>query len=632
MNCSYKLCEKKSLPNEKYCRTHFIETMEERFLDNTNWDDLGICKWLKYMYPEHYRDSFADEHIEVYRMLLELYDPRYVNKQHRLRELIAFRGFAKSKVIFGVVSYLAAHNDMEMKIKSYDGTEHTVRIKERNMVIFSETGGMAEEFVVNIRDEFSVNERLRYFYHFTIQDAKEEDTGQWTRKAFKINGTFILGLGAGQQARGKIRGAYRPTFVFHDDIYSENNTLTEDRRSKTKTWFYNAANNSVDDILGKVFLVGTIVHDDTVLIECERSKVWRTVKYYPMPLLKFKEFVKKYLKVNLDLDICELPFEELDDEFERIAKQVDFFKELDDDPYWQVTWKDRAGLFILCTKYKEAIENQSIAGFYQEYFHEISPSELRRFNPTYFQTLNHYEIIPKYGYKWFICEELFASPQIINIELGVDIAGDGKEGDNTVLTASGKLADGKLVILEQRIGKFSMRDNISEDNYSLQRNDKVLTTTEHVTRKGYIDELFRMTLKYNPKIIKIGQGGGSEGTIVNETRRVFRQNRMYTTIVPRPQTTKEGKKTERIKETLLPYYETMSVFHVNGLTQLEYELEYLGKAKRDDSADSLECSVFNIQRPPQVDYKQFAEVKQMKKPILGYMQNQEEQWSQDWKN
>jgi hypothetical protein len=990
--------------------------MEEKFLDNTDWDNLGICQWLKYMYPEHYRNEFAKEHIEVYRMLLELYDPRYVNKQHRLRELIAFRGFSKTKIIFGIVSYLAAHNGMEMKIKSYDGTIHTVTIKERNMIIFSETGGMSEEFVVNIRDEFSVNERLKYFYHYTIQDAKEEDTGQWTRRAFKINGTFIIGLGAGQQARGKIRGAYRPTChakgslvwhnniltkieetdwekieqqeevleiklngipvnesvtldhqywaikrktirdkygnhiysfsepswveardltkehyigtpidnsiieipkfkrftnkgkkiirnskgqvirtiidkekdyeyitpevyynkefwwmlglwfgdgtvtkttlsfacakkypktierlknviallnrkfyvhdqenhvdisfgdtllarylktlkhgnsikriplwiqqgeeklvrefikgyidsdgwvdvennqiritsinyetllnvsymlarlgipssirigasprieyfnvggksytsfskqkydimfnqncewihpeiknpkrinakaifiennfiwrrvanceyvgertvvkvnlpegesknnmepigntyltpfglshncVFHDDIYSENNVLTEDSRKKTKNWFYNAANNSVDDILGKIFLVGTIVHDDTVLIECERSKVWRTSKYYPMPLLKFKEFTKKYLKVDLDIDKCELPFEDIEDEFERIAKQIKFFKELDNDPYWEVTWKDRIGLYLLSTKYKEAVENQSIRGFYQEYFHEISPSELRKFNPAYFQSIKNYEIISKYGYQWFICDELYKEPQVINIELGLDIAGDSKEGDNTVLTAVGMLSNGKLIVLEQRVGKFSMRDNITEDNFAYGRNDRILTATDNVLKKGYIDELFRMYLKYSPRIIKIGQGGGSEGTIINEARRVFNANGCYVNIVPRAQTTKDGKKKERITETLLPYYETMSVFHTNGLEMLEYELEYLGKAKRDDCPDSLECAVFNIWRPAAIEYKQFTETKPLKRPIWGYPSTQEGNWRQDWRN
>jgi len=603
---------------EGLCRTHWIESKEIEFTDNTDWDNLGMIKWLAFMFPVHFRNNFSKEHIEVYKTLLELYDPRYTNKLHRLRELIAFRSFAKSKIIFGFILYVLAHNNVKVKIKSTDGMISEVKIEEKTIIIFSETGSMAEDFVVNIRDEISTNKMFKYFYHFVVQNAKDSDTGQWTRTAFKINGLFVLGLGAGMQARGKIKGAYRPTLVFHDDIYSENNVLTEDRRLKIKNWFYNSANNSVDDLLGKIFLVGTIVHDDTVLVECEKSSSWKTLKFYPMPIHKFREFIKLYLKVNLDKSECILPFED-EEEFIKIRKQIDFFNKLEEDPSWEITWKERVGLYLLASKYKEAVENQAIAGFYQEYFHLTIPSELRKFNVEYFQKIpGDWQIKNEFGYNWFVCDKMFDQPQMINIELGVDLASGKKEGDNVVIAVIGKTSNGKIFILDIKSGKFAMRDNMENDSPNYDRVDRILEDITMVRKIGWIDELFRLSLEYNPRVIKIGTGGGLEPTVVIETRRVFNANGNYTNIIPRVQTTSDGNKFERIENTLLPLYETMSVYHRKGLDSLEYELEFLRKAKNDDHPDAVEVAVHNIQRPSHVPYTLFTTTKEtVKLPTLG---------------
>lgn len=607
MKCIQLNCPKSSV-QDGYCRKHLIEQKELVWTDNTDLDNLGIVKWLSAVYPEHFRNSFPKEHLEVYSMLLELYDPRYLNKMQRYRELIAFRSFAKSKIIFGFMSYIIAHNGMKMRIKSSDGSIQEVVIKERLMVIFSETGGMAEDFVVNIRDEFTSNPMLRYYYSFIIEDAMDAIDGQWTRRIFKINKTFVMGLGQGMQARGRVKGAYRPTAVFYDDIYSENNTLTIDGRAKIKTWFYNSAQHTLDDLEGKAFLVGTIVHDDTVVVECENSKTWRVLKYTPMPPESFYKLIREHLKVDLDRSLCRLPFEENDEEFERIALQDKYFKDLEDKEDWGLTWKDRINLYHIALKYKEAVENQAINGFYQEYFHIIIPSENKKFRNSYFQKLSEFNITHEFGYNWFWCKELYGDePRNIRLEIGIDIAGGGSEGDDSVITLGGCLPDGRWVVVDQRYGKFSMRDNITDDSAAYLRQDRVITDKQYVTKTGYIDETFRMNLQYKVNLIKIGQGGGSEGQIRNEFERVFRANYDYTQIFPRVQNNKTGNKVERIVGTLLPKYETRSVFHREGLEKLEYQLEFLGKAKNDDLADSNEVTFFNMQRPENISYKLFGQ-------------------------
>lgn len=586
-------CSKNAV-NSGLCREHYIEEIEKVYLDNTSCDaNMGILKWLKYMYPEHYRNSFNKAHIEVYLMLLRLYDPRYINKQHRLRELIAFRGFSKSKIIFGLISYLLAHNGQTMKIKSEDGNIWDVAINEKYIVLFSETATMAEEFVTNIRDEFVTNPRLKYFYKFQIEEAIDDITGQWTRKAFKINGCYIVGLGAKQQARGKIKGAYRPTFAFFDDIYSENNTITPESRYSIKNWFYNSAINTVDDLVGKVFLVGTIVHEDTVIVECERSNTWKHLKYYPIPLEQFNEIVSKELKVNLAERKCILPFDDIEDEFIRISKQKEYFDKLNEK--YDILWKDRIGLYELILKYQEAVENMNLGGFYREYFHQIVPQELKKFRREFFKRIEG-TIFTEYGYTWF--KEENKDPILVNIEFGLDIAGGKVEGDNTVITVLGLTADNRYIVIEQIYGKLSIRDRVSESG--------LLT-------KGYIDEALRLYEKYKPLKIKVGLGGGHEGAIIEEFRRVFQSKGIYTLILPRPQNRSEGEKFERIERTLLPKYEAGIVYHLGNLSQLEYELEFLRKAKNDDCADALEVAMWNILSPPNIPYKLFGNEKRKKK-------------------
>lgn len=191
--------------------------------------------------------------------------------------------------------------------------------------------------------------------------------------------------------------------------------------------------------------------------------------------------------------------------------------------------------------------------------------------------------------------------------MGLDIAGGEKEGDDSVITVGGCLPDGRWVVIDCKYGKFSMRDNITDDSAAYLRQDRIITDKQYVTKTGYIDEAFRLNLIYKVNLIKVGQGGGSEGAIRNEMERVFRVNYDYTQIFPRVQNNKTGNKMERIMGTLLPKYETRSVFHKEGLDKLEYQLEFLGKSTRDDLADCNEVTFFNMQRPENISYKLFGQ-------------------------
>lgn len=622
MKCS--LCEKPSLKGNDLCRSHYTEANITRWLDNTDFNDdsKGIVAWAKENLTDYTPQSVPDIHRVLYRELLSLYNPVFTNKYERLFELIAFRGSGKSTAANFIFSmYIQAHNGRSFLFKNDEGEIESYQIDESLIVIVSETSSMAEDFVVRQRDEWSINKKLKYYYSFKIQDAIEEDTGQWTRRAYKFNSCFILGKGSGQQIRGQIKGASRPTCLLLDDIYSEESVKTEKSRANIKKWFYDSVFNTVDDLKGKVGLLGTIVHDDTVLVEVEKNDMWKTLKYPIMPLEKFEEF-KKLFKTNEDFKTCKLPFDEIENKVARAKKQKKHFLEIQKQNDWQLAWSDRLDLYYLALKYKEAVQNGKVNGMYQEYFHiTISPSE-RRFTKSLFQRANA-EYQHKYGYNWLRLPD--EDWQICNIEFGVDTGAGKVTSDNTVITITAVTHENKRFILNQVLGKFSLRDVVQNQK---NKDASVCLDRAEITKIGVVDELYRQYLIFHPSKIKIGVAG-SESLNSEEVMRVFRLMGVYDCIIlDRKQSSVEGTKFERIINGLLGYYESKQVYHCFDADRLEYELEFLGKASNDDMADSAEVSFYYLPKPEYISMHSFEAPRKQRKPFHAEI---DDDYSWDWR-
>ena len=615
LKCSVSGCSVISQRDSEYCKHHFIEEKEKEFCDIT---EGGFFKWVEFFLKEYMPQRSPDIHREIVALFFSLYNPNYINRYNRQLEEIAYRGSGKSTVLnFFIPLYLMTHNGKKIKIFAEvpeNGTTVVKKIevvlKEKFGVIASKTGSLAEEFVVRMRDELVSNRRLKMFYGAKIEDAIDSIDGQWTRKAFKFNGCYILGVGSGQMIRGRVNGAYRPTFIIFDDIYDETN-ITDTQRKTIRGWFYAGAMNSLDDLMGKALLTGTILHEDTVLVECMNSSMWKSVKFYPMPLQRFKDLLKHF-KVNEANRVCHLPFEDESNEIIRTSKQIQYFGDLQTKEDWQLAWAERNSLYYMAIKYKDAVETSSTSLFYQEYFHLTVSEGMKKFRSDYFQKVpGQWRVFTEFGYNWFECKDMYYDkttgntiPQIINIEFGCDLSGISSEADNTVIQPVGALPDKRLIVFPTIYGKMNSRDVLHEDSASLFRYEKVVLDRAHVQKLGFLDELFRQYLDYRPSQIKIGIAG-EENKTPEDVRLLFQANDIYCQVTPRPQNKSQGNKYERIRYTCLKYYETLSVYHTNGCGLLELELEHLTKYPTDDVADGLECGFVNIQFPAPVSYQQF---------------------------
>ena len=605
------LCADTKIVDGKYCYQHHVASKKAEWLDNTDIDNLGIVKWVNEMMPEFATEKTPHFHKQLFYDLLKLYDPLYKNKYERLYELISFRESAKSTAANTLfLSYILAHNGEAFKI-TVDGAVREFTIHEYAVAIVSETAESAEEFTVRIRDAFTESERLRYYYRFTIQDALDSDTGQWTRSSFRMNGVYVIRVGAGQQIRGKVKGVSRLTMIIADDIYSEKNVITEESRTKIRKWWNRAVEKSVDMLKGKFIVLGTILHDDTVIVDLENNPLWKVTKVPVMGHVEsgqvimdsFHDFVNHHTKTDWETSQCILPYDEIEDRDNRARAQKAYFAAVQQEKDWELAWPERIGLYEIALMYQQAVYNNEVQGIYQEYFHQVIPPQQKRFTKDMFMRAPEYELKYEYGHTWIKLPDK-EDWILCNIEFGVDIAGTGQ--DEAVISPVIALADMRVIVAPQVVGKWSIRDDLKGTD-QISRLNRVALNPEIIGRRGLVDECFRLALRYHPSVIKVGTAGEEE-LIVREMRRVFQENRLYTAYIQsRPQTSREGRKEQRIFGTLLPYYETRMVYHVTNLAKLEYQLEYLGKTKNDDCADALECSFFNLQFPSNLNLNYFVD-------------------------
>lgn len=589
-------CNNKAV-QDGLCYKHYTELKESEFTDNTDIDNLGIIKWAKYFLPHHVYSSFPPKHKLIYAMLLNLYSSKYKNKYERLRALRAFREYSKTGTIRIFTLYTLMHNKTRIKIPilefEYDKGNNIKDIKiidseeifidEKFIVIVSETGAQAEEFTTAIRDEIASNSLIHYFYGDKIIEEVEQEglmkitdrksKMQWTRRAFKVKGVNILGIGAKQRIRGRIKGASRPTTMFFDDIYSEENVKTKESRESVRNWFNNAAIKTVDMIKGKIYLVGTIVNDDTVIVDIKKNPQWKSIEIPLMPLDKLNKLVNNHLEVDTIQGICKIPYEE------DTEKCREYFNKLQQKEDWGLEWSERIGLYETALMYKEAVYNRGISGFYQEYFHIIIPEEDKRFRREYFRRITAYEIKTEENITKITYE--YEGKQIelpVNLYIGIDLGTGTISGDDTVLILTGVTSENKYIITDIKAGKYSYFDTSDKE--------------------GIYDIIARYCRKYRIRSINVGYAGSERGHIEG-LRQYLTSNNIRVTVTGRKQHYSEGTKEERIINNLLHLYQQGRIYHTNcnNIDKLEYQLEYLGKADRDDIADALEVSIYNSIKP-----------------------------------
>lgn len=189
-------------------------------------------------------------HREMWKMCLS--DHKYV-------AIAAPRGHAKSTAIthtFTLFSILFRTDDY--------------------VLIISDTEGQAKEFLHNIATELSENEELRHL--FKVKKFLRETATDVICEMEDGHKFRLVARGSEQKLRGLLWRGKRPSLVIGDDLENEELTANEDRREKFRRWFFGAVVPLVRRT-GKIRIVGTVLHFDSLLERLLNNKSWHSKRF-----------------------------------------------------------------------------------------------------------------------------------------------------------------------------------------------------------------------------------------------------------------------------------------------------------------------------------------------------------------
>lgn len=146
---------------------------------------------------------------------------------------------------------------------------HRIVFNQANFIIIaSESHDQSINLLRDIREELEFNDILRDFFG----DLTSE--GKWTEKdMITKNGVRVWARGSRQRIRGSKYKGRRPDLIILDDFESELNTETPEQRDKLKKWVNGAVIPAIDPQCGKIFLIGTIIHEDSYLSDIKDDDV-----------------------------------------------------------------------------------------------------------------------------------------------------------------------------------------------------------------------------------------------------------------------------------------------------------------------------------------------------------------------
>jgi len=605
----------------------------EAYLDNTatpeNFEDLGVLRFARDFLPPCKENSQSLMHYWMMRDALDLYSPQRRYRPDRQMYNLVHREGAKTthfSYVFPLYVLVTTGLPMLCIFRDEEGLEYkdVIEHEKEFVLIVSETNTAAERMTTNIRSELSTNRLLAsYFGDLTPRSLPDDPflDQVWRRSMFKLaNGSFVAGLGSGQQIRG-INVGMRPSLLIADDIYSQKSVLTEETREKTRFWFGAEAVNTVDSQKGKIVLIGTVVHADTVLVDVQNNGQWYGRKY---PLISEADLSRALSYCTIDYDRRTLVLPE-----RHIIQRLH-------DECQSLSWRDRLGLEYVLLMYKDKFEGGRLNQFYQEMMHILQSPEDEAFTEN-LVTFSAIEVEQHYNQLWCKFQyQGYTWMGVFNGAIGIDIAASEKAAsDNTAIMIGGYCHaypivpgyDGytaQAVHSDKKNGVcFPMFLEGYANKMDMYDNERVFGS-QAVMKKGIINEAERMAFRYYITDI-IAECTATQSLVARELRRYIQEQKKAAQVkgsyyppirIIEEIPTNQLKKEERIKHALLPIMQSHRTTIVNANSKACMDawaqLRLLGVSSHDDEADSLSMAMLRVKKPPTIDYQTINEEKEIK--------------------
>lgn len=134
---------------------------------------------------------------------------------------------------------------------------------EKFIVVLTNRSDLSKRFIAQIREQLEHNEDYMTLYELELIKATAEEL-----RVKYADGTYctIIALGGGQDPRGLLSfDGYRPTLVILDDYEGQKDRSSEIVRDTKYDNFVSGIVPGVDPKIGKIWVIGTIVHEFSLL-------------------------------------------------------------------------------------------------------------------------------------------------------------------------------------------------------------------------------------------------------------------------------------------------------------------------------------------------------------------------------
>ena len=141
--------------------------------------------------------------------------------------------------------------------------------KKKFVLLLSASLGISSNNLIWIRRELEFNQRIR-------RDFGNLVGKKWTDSCIETSsGIRIEARGAGADLRGLIAEESRPDLIVCDDLEGRENVSTFEQRQKMETWFDTEVMGLPGPGGADIFLIGTILHHDSLLVK--KIARWRGI-------------------------------------------------------------------------------------------------------------------------------------------------------------------------------------------------------------------------------------------------------------------------------------------------------------------------------------------------------------------
>lgn len=152
----------------------------------------------------------------------------------------------------------------------------------------ADTGIQAGMNIAAIKSELENNELIKQDYGSIsgnfVADWTLESEEEWQAKNMLLtNGVRILARSRGQKVRGLRHNQHRPKLVIVDDPEDLEWVRTKENRDKTERWLRGEVIPAIDEIVGRLVVIGNHLHTDALMSRLKRDKTFKQLNY---PLVK----------------------------------------------------------------------------------------------------------------------------------------------------------------------------------------------------------------------------------------------------------------------------------------------------------------------------------------------------------